>query len=97
MRQIPDSLKAEVKALNAEHREKAKLIEIYELGKQSAHRGDSIDNKPAYRKQNRVAAWLKGFADGQHEQQEKILSRSADKAGIAKLKQVMKQALDKET
>jgi hypothetical protein len=93
MREIPDSLKAEIKALNAQHKEKAKLVEIYELGKQSAHRGDSIDNKPAYRKQNRAAAWLKGFADGQREQQDKVLSRSMDKAGIAKLKAIVKDAL----
>ena len=86
-------LKAHIRALNAEHKAKTELLRIYELGKQSAYSGDSVDNKPHYRKQNKVAAWLKGFADGKREIDNQKLSCDVDKAGIAKLKAIVKQAL----
>jgi len=86
-------LKAHLRALNAEHKAKTDLLSIYEQGKQTAHRGGSVDDKPHYRKQNKVAAWLKGFADGQREIENQKLSRDVDKAGIAKLKAIVKQAL----
>lgn len=86
------TLKAEIAALNAKDKAKTELLAIYELGKQSALNGDSIDNKPRYRKQNKVAAWLQGFADGKHEKEQRELNRSVDKAGIAKLKEIMQQA-----
>lgn len=63
---------------------------IYEQGKQTAHRGDSVDNMPRYRNQNKVAAWLKGFADGKQEQEAIALKNQINHAGIAKLKGILK-------
>lgn len=89
-----EDLKAQIKTLNAQHKAKEELMVIYEQGKQTAHRGASIDNMPRYRKQNKVAAWLKGFTVGQQELQNQKISRSVDKAGLAKLKEVIKQVLE---
>lgn len=87
-------LKAEITALNTRHKAKTNLKDIYELGKQTAHRGDSIDTKPSYRTHNKSAAWLKGYADGQLEQEAQALKNQINRAGITKLKAVIKQVLE---
>lgn len=93
MNNSTNKLNAQNNHLNAEHKAKEELTMIYEQGKQTALRGDSVDNMPHYRKQNKVAAWLKGFADGQREIEDQKLIRSVDKAGIAKLKGILNAVL----
>lgn len=91
---IKHELKALLTAKKAEIKAEEELRAIYELGQQTAHRGLSIDDMPHYRKQNKAAAWLKGFADAEQELKAKALQRNAiDKEGIAKLKQLVKEKL----
>lgn len=83
-------MRSEITALNRAQKAKAELTDIYELGRQTAHRGDSVDSRPAYRTQNKIAAWLKGFADGKQEQEDQALKNQINQAGIAKLKSILK-------
>lgn len=86
-------LKEKFKAIKAKQKEEAELAAIYEQGQQAAWGNHSVDSCPKYRKQNKIAAWLKGHADAAQERQRQEESRQADKAGLAKLKAMVKQAL----
>lgn len=86
-------LKERLKAIKTRQKEEAELATIYEQGQQAAWNNQSVDSCPKYRKQNKVAAWLKGHTDAEQEKQRQETSRQADKAGIAKLKILVKQAL----
>lgn len=93
---MDSELKAILSAKKADLRAKEELQAIYELGQQTALRGGSIDDIPRYRKQNKAAAWLKGFGDAKREQETRALQRNAtNKEGIAKLKALATEILKK--
>ena len=71
------------------------LNDCYELGKMAAWDNQAIDACPRYRKQNKAAAWLKGFADGQQDKELKALQGNVNREGITKLKALVNQALEK--
>lgn len=89
-------LKADLTRVKQQQKQDAELADCYELGKRAAWDGLTVDDRPKYRKQNKVAAWLKGFIDTENEKQNKALSRSVDKAGILKLRSLVSQVLVKD-
>ena len=72
------------------------LAYCYELGKRAAWDNRTTDDCPRYRKQNKVSAWLKGFADAEQEKKAKSLQGNVNKEGIAKLKSIVQQSLKNE-
>ncbi len=66
----------------------------YEMGQQAACRGDNIDTQPRFRSPTRIAAWLKGYADAQHDKQQREDAKNADKEGIKRLKSIIMQATE---
>ena len=88
----------ELKALLSNKKAEIKAAEeiqaIYELGQQAALRGRTIDDMPRYRKQNKAAAWLKGFTDAEQELRAKALIRKEKNVeGIEKIKAMARQIL----
>ncbi len=86
-----ENLKSQVRELTAKRQIEQELADCYELGKRAAWDNRTIDDHPRYRKQNKIAAWLKGFADGKQEKEAKALQGNINKAGIAKLKSLVQQ------
>lgn len=74
-------------------KEKADLISCYELGRQTAWNNKGIDDRPNYRKQNKLASWLKGHTDGEREKQQFNLSNEVDREGLRKLKAIILKSL----
>lgn len=85
----------ETKALNAAQKTKARAAKsynlYYEMGGQAAYRGDTVDAMPSFRNTNRVAAWLKGHSDATLEKQRRDEAQRVDKAGIKRLKDIIRQ------
>ena len=67
----------------------------YELGTRAAWNNQTIDQCPKYRKQNKAAAWLKGFTDAKLEIESKALQGNTNREGIAKLRAIIEQATGK--
>lgn len=92
MNTFNQELKLKAKEIKAREKQQEELNQCYELGKQAAWNNASVDSCPRYRKQNKIAAWLQGHADTEQEKQNMALSRQVDKAGIAKLKELIHKA-----
>lgn len=65
----------------------------YEIGVNSAWRGETVDDMPKYKKAVRRAAWLRGFNDGKQAQQAHRERSQIDKDGLKTLASFMREAL----
>jgi hypothetical protein len=102
---VQDPFQAEVKArIKAAKQDAAKAKDFnshYEMGEMAAWRGESVDAMPKFKKQERVAAWLKGHAAGllayeAHKLSQRPVDRDKLKSNLARIKSLVEAMPDHE-